>query len=89
MNFDVGDLVFAHLRKDRFPRGEYNKFKLKKIGHCRIVRKFSTNAYEIGLPSGISISPIFNVSYLYTYMKLKWASHQLMFIMKEAKRFSA
>ena len=24
VNFEVGDVVLAHLRKERFPRGEYN-----------------------------------------------------------------
>jgi hypothetical protein len=60
-------LILAHLRKERFPRGTYNKLKMKKIGPCRIIRKFGTNAYEIELPDGIKISPIFNVSDLYPY----------------------
>lgn len=32
VNFEVGDLVLAHLRKERFPKREYNKLKFKKIG---------------------------------------------------------
>ena len=67
VNFEVGDLVLAHLRKERFPRGQYNKLKLKKIGPCKILRKFSTNAYELELPTGIGISPIFNKVDLYPY----------------------
>ena len=66
-NFEVGDLVLAHLRKERFPRGKYNKLNLKTIGPCNILRKFSANAYEIELPPDIGISPIFNVSDLYRY----------------------
>ena len=67
VNFEVGDLVLAHLRKERFPKKQYNKLKFKNIGPCRILRNFSTNAYEIELPYDIGISPIFNVAYLYRY----------------------
>ena len=63
----MGDVVLAHLRNERFPRGEYNKLKMKKIGPCNILHKFSANAYELELPLGIGISPIFNVVDLYSY----------------------
>ena len=46
-NYEVGDLVLAYLKLDRFPKGEYNKLKMKKIGTYRIVRKISANAYEL------------------------------------------
>jgi hypothetical protein len=67
LQFEFGDLILSHLRKERFPRGTYNKLKMKKIGPCTIVKKFGANAYEIELPDGIGISPIFNISYLYPY----------------------
>ena len=40
---------------------------MKKIGPCRVLKKFRENAYEIELPDGIEIFSIFNVSDLYPY----------------------
>jgi hypothetical protein len=67
LQFEVGDHVLAHLRKDRFLRGTYNKLKMKKIGPCKVLKKFGMNAYEIELPDGIRIYPIFNILDLYPY----------------------
>ena len=41
---------------------------MKHIGPCRILRKFSTNAYELDIPTGIGISRIFNFAYIYPYV---------------------
>jgi hypothetical protein len=40
---------------------------MKNIGPCKVIRKFGTNTYEIELPDGARISPIFNVTDLYPY----------------------
>ena len=67
VNFQVGNLVMAYLRKKRFHKGTYNKLKFKNNGRCKILRKFYANAYEIELPSNLQISSIFNVSDIYPF----------------------
>jgi hypothetical protein len=67
LEFEVGDQVLSHLRKERFPRGTYNKLKLKKIGRCKILRRFGDNSYELELAEDVGISPIFKIADLYPY----------------------
>ena len=67
-NYKVGDLVLSYMKRDRFPKGKYNKLNMKNIGPCRILRKFSANAYRLEIPIGVGISPIFNVEDLYPYV---------------------
>jgi hypothetical protein len=32
LQFEVGDFILTHMRKERFPRGTYNKLWMKNIG---------------------------------------------------------
>jgi hypothetical protein len=67
LQFEAGDLILSHMRKEIFPKGTYKKLKMKNIRPCKVLKKFGENAYEIELLDGIIISPIFNISDLYPY----------------------
>jgi len=43
--FEEVDLVRAHLRKESFPKGAYNKLEMKKISPCKILKRISDNLY--------------------------------------------
>ena len=66
--FQIGDEVMVHLRKEHFLVGTYNKLKMKKFGPCKIVkRNDSENLHEVELCAELNISLVFNISYLIEY----------------------
>ena len=67
VSFQIGDQVWVYLSKDRYPQGEYNKLKPKKLGPCTILDKFGDNAYRVELPDGWQIHDTFNVKHLQPY----------------------
>ncbi|KAH9681967.1 Endonuclease [Citrus sinensis] len=67
LEFQVGDLVWAILTKDKFLVGEYNKLSARKIGPLEIIEKINPNAYRLKLPSHIRTADVFNVKHLIPY----------------------
>ena len=67
VEFEVGELVWVHLRKDRFPPGKFGRLKPRVDGPFKIIEKIGENAYKLQLPDEYEISPIFNVKDLRAY----------------------
>ncbi|KAJ9553571.1 hypothetical protein OSB04_017616 [Centaurea solstitialis] len=65
--FNEGDLVWIHLRKDRFPQGRYGKLHPRADGPFRVLKKIGDNAYKIDLPGHYNVSATFNVADLTPY----------------------
>ena len=42
-------------------KGAYHELKSRKLGPCKVLKKISSNACLIALPSKLHVSPIFNV----------------------------
>jgi len=59
--FEPGDLVWVHLRKDRFLEQRKSKLQPRADGPFKVLRKINDNAYEIDLPSTYGVSTSFNV----------------------------
>ncbi|GKA63899.1 putative reverse transcriptase domain-containing protein [Tanacetum coccineum] len=62
-----GDLVWIHLRKERFPTGHFGKLKPRGDYPIRVLKKINDNAYKIELPGHYNVSATFNVSDLSPY----------------------
>jgi hypothetical protein len=54
INFEVGDLVWVVLTRDRFLVSEYNKLRERKIRLCEILQKINDNPYRLHLPSHLN-----------------------------------
>jgi hypothetical protein len=62
VNLEPGDLVWLHLRKERFPELRKSKLMSRAAGPFKILAKINDNAYKLELPSEFGVSPTFNIS---------------------------
>ena len=65
--FNEGDLVWIHLRKERFPKQSNAKLSPRADGPFRVVQKINDNAYKIELPGSYGVFATFNVADLSPY----------------------
>ena len=68
MVFNIGDLVWLHLRKDRFPNGNKSKLRPQVDGPIKVLERYNNNAYTIDITRDkYSMSDIFNAKDLSPY----------------------
>jgi hypothetical protein len=66
--FEVDDLVWLQLRKDRFPNLRKSKLMPRADGPFRVLEKINDNAYKLELPADFGlVSPTFNIEDLKPY----------------------
>ena len=68
VKLEVGDLVWLHLRKDRFPELRKSKLMPRAAGPYKILEKINDNAYKLELPPEFRVSPTFNIADLKPYL---------------------
>jgi hypothetical protein len=66
--FAPGDLVWLHLRKDRFPDLRKSKLMPRADGPFKVLEKINDNAYKLELPPDFGVSPTFNIADLKPYL---------------------
>lgn len=77
MNFELGDLVWVHLQKERFCTQRKSKLAPRGDGPFKVLDKVGDNAYKIDLLCEYNVSAIFNVSDLspFDIGDDSWANH--------------
>ncbi|XP_071708698.1 uncharacterized protein [Rutidosis leptorrhynchoides] len=67
--FVPGDLVWIHLRKERFPAKRKNKLMPRAEGPFKVLEKVGDNAYKVELPGDTAVYSTFNVGDLMPYLE--------------------
>jgi hypothetical protein len=59
--FELGDLVWLHLRKERFLELRKSKLMPRTDRPFKLLEKINDNAYKLDLPVNFGVSPTFNI----------------------------
>nr|GEY65516.1 hypothetical protein [Tanacetum cinerariifolium] len=65
----LGDLVWIHLRKERFPSKRKNRLMPRAEGPFKVLEHFGYSAYKVELPGDVSVYSTFNVGDLTPYLE--------------------
>nr|GFB99172.1 reverse transcriptase domain-containing protein [Tanacetum cinerariifolium] len=65
--YQEGDLVWIHLRKERFLAGRLGKLKSRRDGPFCVLKRINDNTYKIELSGHYNVSTTFNVADLSPY----------------------
>jgi hypothetical protein len=69
MIFEEGDLVWLHLRKDRFPDARKSKLHPRGDGPFKVIKRINDNAYKIDISNSKHlVHDTFNVADLSPYL---------------------
>ena len=66
--FAPGDLVWLHLRTDRFPDLRKSKLMPRADGPFKVLEKINDDAYKLELPVDFGVSPTFHIANLKPYL---------------------
>jgi hypothetical protein len=68
LDFEPGDLVWLHLRKEQFPNLRKSKLMPRANGPFKVLKKINENAYKHDLPADFGVSPTINIVDLKPYL---------------------
>jgi hypothetical protein len=68
LDFEPGDLVSLHLRKEQFSDLRKSKLMPRADGPFKVLKKINENAYKLDLPIDFGVSPTFNIADLKPYL---------------------
>jgi hypothetical protein len=68
LDFEPGDLVWLHLRKERFPDLRKSKLMPRADGPFKVLEKINENEYKLDFPADFRVSPTFNIADLKPYL---------------------
>jgi hypothetical protein len=68
LDFEPGDFLWLHLRKEWFPDLRKSKLMPRVDGLFKVLEKINENAYKLDVPANFGVSPTFNIADLKPYL---------------------